>query len=56
MKSFYKNYDECEYCQISYFERDTGYTEYECEFISDGRGCTGGDEECPLSFRYSIEE
>lgn len=53
---FEKYYKDCEYCEVSYYESDTGYTEYECglmgcECLGSGDICDG----CPLSFKYQIE-
>ena len=50
-------WEECEYCDRSYYEYDTGYAEYECNLYTTGM-CTGGDIQlgCPLSFRYKVEE
>lgn len=56
MEDIYKqNWEECEYCGQSYYEYDTGYSEYECELV--GGECLGGnvDSGCPLSFKYQIE-
>lgn len=56
MKEIYEqNWEECEYCEQSYYEYDTGYSEYRCG-LCDGE-CLGGDLEsgCPLSFKYLIE-
>lgn len=49
------NWEECEYCEQSYFEWDTGYAEYNCNLVDDS--CMGGDIDygCPLAFRYRIE-
>lgn len=46
---------ECEYCEQSYYEYDTGYSEYECDLW--GCECFGGGigNGCPLSFKYKIE-
>lgn len=41
--------EDCEYCEQSYYEYDTGYCEYECTFMGE---CM---EKCPLSFKYKIE-
>jgi hypothetical protein len=43
---------ECEYSELKYEERDTGYKEYECELT--GYVCVGGDD-CPLKFKYKVE-
>ena len=56
MEDIYEqNWEECEYCGQSYYEHDTGYSEYECELV--GGECLGGDIDrgCPLSFKYQIE-
>ena len=48
-----QDYEECEYCDRSYYEYDTGYAEYECGLCKDV--CYGGDYACPLSFKYKVE-
>lgn len=56
MQEIYEpNYEDCEYCEPSYYEHDTGYTEYSCEIIGN---CCGGDLKhgCPLAFKYEIEK
>lgn len=47
------DWEECEYCHRSYYEYDTGYSEYECELT--GFNCMG-DEYCPLSCKYNVVE
>lgn len=51
------NYKECEYINQSYYEYDTGYTEYECLLIGGECQCFGGylDSGCPLAFKYKVE-
>lgn len=51
-----QNYKECPYCYCSYYEGNTGYTEYGCKFWNCG--CNGGNIEygCPLSFKFEIEK
>lgn len=51
-----KDYNTCDYCRESYYEHDTGYTEYYCEFT--GFECMGEniDSGCPLSFKYLITD
>lgn len=44
-----QDYDSCQYAEQSYFESDTGYSEYECEIT--GKEC---GELCPLCFKYSV--
>ena len=53
---FEQDWRECEHCDRSYYEHDTGYAEYECN-LYDTCECTGGsiDLGCPLSFRYKVE-
>lgn len=50
-----ENYEKCDYCRESYYESDTGYSEYTCDLT--GYECMGGciDGGCPLSFKYSVE-
>ena len=54
-ETYEQNWEECEYCEQSYYELDTGYSEYECGLC--GGDCLGGDIDsgCPLSFKYQIE-
>lgn len=56
MESIYEeSYEKCDYCHESYYERDTGYSEYACDLT--GYECMGGyiDGGCPLSFKYVVE-
>lgn len=56
MEEIYEqNWEECEYCEQSYYKYDTGYSEYRCG-LCDGE-CLGGDIDsgCPLSFKYQIK-
>ena len=52
-----QDWEKCEYCNISYYEYDTGYSEYEC-VIYGKDPCMSGDIRygCPLSFKYKVEE
>lgn len=55
------NYEDCDYCETTYYESDTGYCEYGCSFITGDENdypCLGGklDSGCPLSFKYKIEK
>lgn len=57
MEEVYENnWEKCDYCEVYYYESDTGYKEYKCELV-DGE-CCGGDIEygCPLSFKYHISK
>ena len=51
-----QDWEDCEYCECSYYEHDTGYAEYECNMYYTGN-CVGGSIEmgCPLSFKYKVE-
>ena len=51
-----QDWEKCEYCECSYYEHDTGYSEYSCD-LDSMYDCTGGDIEygCPLSFKYKVE-
>lgn len=53
---FEQDCDECEYSERSYYESDTGYSEYKCEL--SGFPCHGGGiaNGCLMSFRYQINE
>lgn len=52
---FENDASSCEYCERSYYEYNTGYSEYEC--LLDNKDCFGGELEfgCPLSFKYIVE-
>ena len=52
-----QDWEKCEYCDCSYYEYDTGYSEHECNMY-DTFPCVGGSIEfgCPLSFKYKVEE
>lgn len=60
-EGIYKNdWEKCEYCEVTYWEIDTGYKEYGCSLITgDERDvkCLGSGINCgcPLSFKYKIE-
>lgn len=60
-EEIYENdYEKCEYCEVTYWESDTGYREYGCSLITGNEReseCLGGDIHygCPLSFKYQIE-
>lgn len=57
MKEVYEKYgDDCDYCERSYYEWDTGYAEYTCTLCDVD--CYGGGKEsgCPLSFSYEVTE
>lgn len=47
---FINEWENCEYCEETYKEWDTGYAEYGCNLF--GGECT---ENCPLTFKYKIE-
>ena len=50
-----QDWEECEYCDRSYYEYDTGYAEYECSLWGNDPclgGCICG---CPLAFKYKVE-
>ena len=51
-----QDWEKCEYCECSYYEHDTGYSEYECN-LYDKAPCVGGCIEygCPLSFKYKVK-
>lgn len=51
MDEYINDWENCEYCEETYKEWDTGYTEYGCSLF--GEECV---EDCPLSFKYSVEE
>lgn len=51
-----QDWEECEYCECSYYEYDTGYSEHECT-LYDKYPCQPGIAYgCPLSFKYKTEE
>ena len=52
-----QDWEECKYCERSYYEYDTGYAEYECSIYGTDQ-CFSGDIHygCPLSFKYKVEE
>ena len=57
MKEIYEAYyQDCGYCERSYYEWDTGFAEYVCTLCDTD--CFGGSIEsgCPLSFKYEITE
>ena len=62
MEKFEQDWETCPYCDVSYYEYDTGYREYECGIYKKPDGkfceCSGGSIEdgCPLSFRYEVRD
>ena len=55
------NYEDCDYCETTHYESDTGYCEYGCSFITGDENdypCMGGElnSGCPFSFKYKIEK
>lgn len=58
MKIYEPNWEECQHCERSYYEYDTGYSEYSCGLWDGEDSCCGGSIEmgCPLAFKYKIEE
>ena len=58
---FEQDWAICPYVERSYYEYDTGYSEYECLLWKRQNGqyysCCGGDinNGCPLSFKYKVE-
>lgn len=56
-KVFEPDWENCEYCYVSYSEYDTGYKEYGCQLISEKYSCYGGNLHlgCPLAFQYTTE-
>ena len=61
-EDIYENdYENCEFCECTYYENDTGYAEYGCNLITGNAKdceCFGGDidDGCPLSFKYKIDD
>lgn len=51
-----KDWEECEYCECSYYEYDTGYSEHECTLYDESTCFHGSIYGCPLSFKYKVEE
>lgn len=52
-----QDWEKCEYCVLSYYEYDTGYSEHSCKLYGT-YDCVGGSIEygCPLPFKYKVEE
>ena len=53
----FQDYETCPYCERTYYEWDTGYSEYGCK-LGD---CNPDDtpccpDNCPLDCRYEVEE
>lgn len=44
----------CEHAEESYFDYETGHTEYECTLFEDGGICY--ESQCPLVFKIKWEE
>lgn len=61
-EEIYENdWENCDYCEVTYWESDTGFREYGCSFITGDEhdyNCVGTDikDGCPLSFKYRIDE
>lgn len=57
MEEFVQNCESCPYCKQSYYEYDTGYAEYTCLLCEElGVDDMCGDDICPLSFKYKLED
>lgn len=58
MEIYEPNWEKCQYCECSYYEHDTGYSEYSCGLWDGEDSCYGGDIGlgCPLAFKYKVEE
>jgi hypothetical protein len=53
MEEIIQDWESCEYIHTTYYEYDTGYSEYGC--CLTGFGCLG-DKYCPLCFKYKKDE
>lgn len=47
-----QDYDGCEFCETTYYEYDTGYSEVGCSLIGDPHKINCDPDCCPLSFKY----
>lgn len=47
-----QDYDDCEFCETTYYEYDTGYSEVGCSLIGDPYKTNCYPDCCPLSFKY----
>lgn len=53
----YRDYENCEFCERVHYEYDTGYSEYGCALGDENpydNPCV--PEDCPLDFKYEVEE
>lgn len=50
MKTYENYFKDCEFCEQTYCEYDTGYAEYKCNLLQDECLC----DLCPLSFKYEL--
>ena len=50
MKTYENYFKDCEFCEQTYCEYDTGYAEYICNLLQDECLC----DLCPLSFKYEL--
>lgn len=50
-ETYYVDWENCEYCFVSYEESDIGYKEYGCEL--DGKSCEDV-ENCPMTCKYTV--
>ena len=57
MEEYIIDWEECPYAKKTYYEYDTGYSEWGCDLISEviDKDVYCDELGCPLSFKYKIE-
>lgn len=50
--NFWKN---CEYCEQTHYEYDTGYSEYGCCLLGNPHDVACCEEHCPLDYKVRVE-
>ena len=57
MEEYTIDWEECPYAKRTYYEYDTGYSEWGCDLISDiiDKDVYCDELGCPLCFKYKME-
>ena len=57
MEEYIIDWEECPYVKNTYYEHDTGYSEWSCDLLSDvaDEYICCDELGCPLCFKYKIE-
>ena len=58
MEEYTIDWEECPYAKRTYYEYDTGYSEWGCDLISEviDKDIYCDELGCPLSFKYKVDK